>query len=122
VTQAVLKQVVCRRDELAPGQVIGARLGPIPIVVIRAMDGSLHALAATCLHQGGPLHKGRLYEHTISSNDVGEYIVDKTREILKCPWHGYEYDIRTGATVFDSRRRQRTFVVSEEGDDIVAQL
>lgn len=117
-----MKQTVCHKDELAPGQMKPAQLGPIQVVVVRAMDGSLHALAAKCLHQGGPLDRGKLYEHTVTTDDVGQYVMDADREILKCPWHGYEYDIRTGQTVFDETRCLQTFVTREEGDQVVVEL
>jgi nitrite reductase/ring-hydroxylating ferredoxin subunit len=117
-----LKQAVCHKDELAPGQMTSAQLGPIRVVVIRAGDGSLHALAAKCLHQGGPLDRGKLYEHTVTTDDVGQYVMDAEQEILKCPWHGYEYDIRTGRTVFDETRCLQTFTTREEGDQITVEL
>lgn len=117
-----MKQVVCHKNDLAPGQMTSAQLGPIRVVVIRAMDGTLHALAAKCLHQGGPLDRGKIYEHTVTTADVGQYVMDPDREILKCPWHGYEYDIRTGQTVFDETRCLQTFVSREEGDQITVEL
>ncbi len=117
-----MKQTVCHKDELAPGQMKAVQLGPIRVVVIRAMDGSLHGLAAKCLHQGGPLEYGKLYDHTVASAEVGEYVMDAGRDILKCPWHGYEYDIRTGQTVFDETRCLQTFVSREEGDQITVEL
>lgn len=117
-----MKQVVCRTEELQPGEMKPAQLGPIRVVVVRAADGTLHGLAAKCLHQGGPLERGRLYDHTVTTSDVGEYVMDSDREILKCPWHGYEYDIRTGQTVFDETRCLQTFTVREEGDEITVEL
>lgn len=117
-----MKQVVCGADELAPGQLRAAQLGPIRVVVIRSADGSLHALAAKCLHQGGPLEHGRIYEHTVSTDDVGRYETEPGREILKCPWHGYEYDIRTGRTVFDPSRCLQTFPVREEDGNVTVEL
>ncbi len=117
-----MKQVVCRKEELGPGEVISGQVGPIPVVVIRASDGSLYALIAKCLHQGGPLDKGKLYDHMTPVDDVGCYVPDKAHEILKCPWHGFEYDIRTGCVVADPSRRLQQFTVLEEGDEIVVEL
>jgi nitrite reductase/ring-hydroxylating ferredoxin subunit len=116
-----MKQTVCRTHELAPGQMISGQVGPIPVVVIRAADGTLHAMVAKCLHQGGPLDKGKLYEH-MSTAGIGEYIPDKGYEILKCPWHGYEYDITTGCVIADPCRRLQQFNVREEGDEVVVEL
>lgn len=117
-----MKQVVCHKEELSPGEMRPAQLGPIRVVVVRAMDGTLHALAAKCLHQGGPLDEGAIYDHTASTSEVGEYRTEPDREIIKCPWHGYEYDIRTGQTVFDETRCLQTFVSREEGDQIVVEM
>ena len=116
-----MRQTVCRTSELGPGEMVRGQVGPIPVVVIRASDGTLHGLVAKCLHQGGPLDKGKLYEHMSPSDDVGQYVCAGT-EILKCPWHGYEYDIRTGAVIADPSRRLQQFTVLEEGDDIVVEL
>jgi nitrite reductase/ring-hydroxylating ferredoxin subunit len=116
-----MKQTVCRTNDLSPGQMISGQLGPFPLVVIRANDGTLHAMVAKCLHQGGPLDKGKLYEH-VSAECLGEYIPDKGYDILKCPWHGYEYDIKTGCVLADPTRRLQTFIVREEGDEIVVEL
>ncbi|TNC25114.1 Rieske (2Fe-2S) protein [Amycolatopsis alkalitolerans] len=117
-----MKQVVCPVSELDSGEMRQVQLGPIRVVVVRGEDGSLHALAAKCLHQGGPLEYGRLYEHHATTKEVGEYQLEPGREVLKCPWHGYEYDIRTGCTVFDPGRAVPTFPVFEEDGQIVVQL
>ena len=117
-----MEQTVCRTHELGPGEMISGQVGPIPVVVIRASDGTLHAMVAKCLHQGGPLDKGRLYEHMTSVDDVGEYVPEKGIEILKCPWHGYEYDIRTGCVLADPTRRLQQFNVREDGDEIIVEL
>ena len=116
-----MKQTVCRTSELLPGEMVSGQVGPIPVVVVRATDGTLHAMVAKCLHQGGPLDKGRLYEH-VTAEDIGEYIPEKNCEILKCPWHGYEYDIRTGCVLTDPSRRLQQFNVREEGDEVVVEL
>jgi nitrite reductase/ring-hydroxylating ferredoxin subunit len=116
-----MQQTVCRTHELAPGELIKGQVGPFPVVVIRANDGTLHAMVAKCLHQGGPLDKGKLYEH-VTGEGIGEYIPDKDFDILKCPWHGYEYDIRTGCVLADPSRRLQTFIVREEEDEIIVEL
>jgi nitrite reductase/ring-hydroxylating ferredoxin subunit len=116
-----MKQVVCRTNELGPGEITRGQVGPIPVVVIRSNDGTLHAMVAKCLHQGGPLDRGKLYEH-MTPGELGEYIPKEGCEVLKCPWHGYEYDIRTGCVVADPSRRLQLIAVREEGDEIVIEL
>ncbi len=117
-----MKQVVCRTSELGPGELTRAQVGPIPVVVIRASDGTLYGLVAKCLHEGGPLDAGKLYEQMTPGVELGEYIPDGGCEVLKCPWHGYEYDIRTGCVIADPSRRLQQIAVREEGAEIIAEL
>jgi nitrite reductase/ring-hydroxylating ferredoxin subunit len=105
---------VCASDELPAGHKIATRLGPMPVVVVRAPDGSLHALLDKCLHQGGPLSWGRLGSDSSGSCDVGDYRRERAGEIIRCPWHGFEYDIRTGCLLAEPSRCLRTFTVTED--------
>jgi nitrite reductase/ring-hydroxylating ferredoxin subunit len=116
-----VKQVICAAADLAPGQMVAGKLGPMPIVVVRTEDGQLYALLDKCLHMGGQLSKGRLLTAQ-GGERCGEYVEQTGRFVVKCPWHGYEYDVRTGATLFDERVRLRTFSVREEDGQIVAEI
>lgn len=115
-----MKQTVCDIDALAPGHMVATSLGPIPVVVIRSRDGSLYALTDSCLHHGAKLSKGAVLNR-LDPAGPGDYRPDPDGEVLRCPWHGYEYDIRTGCTVFDHTRRVRTFTVREEHGQIVVE-
>jgi nitrite reductase/ring-hydroxylating ferredoxin subunit len=64
--------------------------------------GELYALAGVCPHAGGPLGQGALHGTT-----------------LVCPWHGWEYDCRTGVNEFDEDVKVDSFAVRAEGDDIL---
>jgi nitrite reductase/ring-hydroxylating ferredoxin subunit len=120
--RAGLRVEVCASDELAPGHKVATRLGPMPVVVVRAPDGSLHALLDKCLHQGGPLSKGRLGAASAGSCDVGDYRLERSGEIIRCPWHGFEYDIRTGCLLAEPGRCLRTFTVTEDDGTIVVSV
>jgi nitrite reductase/ring-hydroxylating ferredoxin subunit len=87
-----------------------ARLGMLPIVVVRTLDGELHGLVDRCLHQGARLSGGRVLPH-------GEGGV---RDVLKCPWHGYEYEVRTGCALSDRRLTLERIDVRVEAGQIVA--
>jgi nitrite reductase/ring-hydroxylating ferredoxin subunit len=43
-------------------------------------------------------------------------------EILACPWHHWEFDIRTGKTIFESRQKVRSYEVSVESPEVMARL
>jgi 3-phenylpropionate/trans-cinnamate dioxygenase ferredoxin subunit len=64
------------------------------------VDGEFYALRNRCPHQGGPLCKGRL-SGFVTAKVPGEYEYTRKGEILRCPWHGWEYDIKTGQSWVD---------------------
>lgn len=115
-----MKQIVCAAADLAPGAMLPARVGTMPIVVIRTRDGDLHGLFDRCLHMGSSLSQGRLLTAQ-TGEGCGDYIEETGRYVVKCPWHGYEYDVRTGATLFDTQVRLRTITVREVAGQIVAE-
>jgi nitrite reductase/ring-hydroxylating ferredoxin subunit len=115
-----VKQVICNSDDLPAGGMVGGKLGPMPIVVIRTEDGRLYGLLDKCLHMGGQLSKGKIYTAQ-GSDGCGRYVEETGRLVVKCPWHGYEYDLETGATLFDDGLKLRTFNVRDEGGEVVAE-
>jgi nitrite reductase/ring-hydroxylating ferredoxin subunit len=107
------KYVIARTRDILPGrrklvEVKGRRL------VIFNLDGEFFAVSDRCPHQGGPLSKGKLTGF-VSSPEPGRYCYSRKGEVIRCPWHAWEYDIRTGKSWCDPRRTQvRRFVVSVE--------
>jgi nitrite reductase/ring-hydroxylating ferredoxin subunit len=118
-TGSATSVVVCAAADLAPGEMIGARLGMLPILVIRTADGELHGFEDRCLHQGARLSGGRLLP-AAADEAVGAHAMDDAREVVKCPWHGYEYDVRSGCAVFDRRLALRRVRVGEQDGLIIA--
>ena len=112
-----MRHVVALAADLPPGQRKIVNAGGREIGVFN-INGDLHALRNACPHKGGPLCLGRLRPLVVAP---GVYRVahERESEILKCPWHSYEFDIRTGRALFDPRLRVRTYPVRQEGDEIV---
>lgn len=111
---------VCAAAELAPGSMVQTTVGERAVVVARTEAGRLYAFSDRCLHQGAPLAHGRLLTD-VQGHRTGEYRLCTGRDIVKCPWHGYEYDVRSGCGLFDRRRRLRRVAVDERDGMIVAQ-
>jgi nitrite reductase/ring-hydroxylating ferredoxin subunit len=65
------------------------------------VGGTIFATDNTCLHQGGPLGEGEL---------VGDVVI--------CPWHQWEYNVRTGEIPGNSSAKVATYPVQVEGNDI----
>lgn len=81
------------------------------------VDGNYHGLRNICPHRSGPLCLGRLRPNV--EWDGREFVYDREDEVLKCPWHNWEFDIKTGECRVDPSLRVRSYRVEREGDDIV---
>ena len=79
-------------------------------------DGSYHALLNYCVHQGGPLCEGDVSGRTVVGDNGWEYI-DEDR-FVRCPWHGWMFDITDGRCVDSEKYRTPTFEVEVEDGDI----
>lgn len=105
------KYIVATVDELQPGgrkmvEVAGRAIGLFNV------GGEYYALRNRCPHQGGPLCTGRM-AGWLEPGQPGEYIFSRPGEMLRCPWHGWEFDIRTGQSWFDpTRTRVRAYEVT----------
>ena len=61
-----------------------------------------------------PLCKGTVTGTTLPSKP-GEYIWAREGEIVRCPWHGWEFDITSGRSIFNPHRmRVKTYKVTVE--------
>jgi 3-phenylpropionate/trans-cinnamate dioxygenase ferredoxin subunit len=113
------KYIVAAIDDVPPGtrtivDVAGRQIGVFNI------DGELFALRNRCPHQGGPLCEGRLAGF-LESAGPGDFRYSRPGEILRCPWHGWEYDIRTGQSYFNPAQiRVRSYEVAVEPGATIA--
>lgn len=79
------------------------------------VNGSFHAIRNNCPHQHAPLCLGPVGGTTLPGKP-GEYNYGREGEIIRCPWHGWEFDLTTGRSVFNPHRcRVRSFNVTVEG-------
>src|SRR5512134_2347766 len=93
------KYVVALVSEIPVGQrkiveVAGRLIG------VFNLNGEFFALRNRCPHQGGPLCQGRLSGRLLASVP-GQYDYSSPGEMLHCPWHGWEFEIKTGQSWFD---------------------
>ena len=91
---------VARADEVPAGSVTTAYAGSEPIALAH-VDGRFYAAQGECPHLRGPLGEGR---------------VDDC--VLTCPWHGWQFDLRTGENVFDLAIRLKTYEVRVEDGEV----
>ena len=93
---------VATTGEIAPGTALRVEVGDEPVAIFN-LDGEFYAIGDICSHAEASLSEGDIYG-----------------DIVECPLHGAEFDIKTG--------RQRTlpavtpvptFPVRVEGDDVL---
>jgi len=113
------RHIVANAAEIPPGgcklvTVNGRELG------IFNLKGAYYAVLNRCPHAGAALCKGHVVGLSISDSP-GEYRLERPGEMLKCPWHGWEFDIRTGQSWCDPQKiRVPSFPLAvEHGADIV---
>ena len=86
------------------------------------VEGRFVAYENRCLHQGGPVCEGRYFPRmTAVISPEGRVLgerYDRSEPHLVCPWHGWEYDLRSGHFCGNLARRLRSYPVELEGDDV----
>ncbi len=90
---------VATTAEILPGERKIVEVEGISIGVFN-VHGTYYALRNRCPHQGAPLCLGRVTGMALPSAP-GEYLWGREGEILRCPWHGWEFDILTGRSIFN---------------------
>lgn len=77
---------------------------------IYRVNGEYHAILSYCPHQGAPMCAG-LVSGTMLPSDVYDYEYGRVGEIIRCPWHGWEFDLRTGKSLFSDKIRVKKYQV-----------
>lgn len=73
------------------------------------IDGEYYALKNDCPHQRAPLCEGKL-GGTTESDTPGEFDWVKPGQVVRCPWHGWEFDVKTGESAFNPHKvKAKTF-------------
>ncbi|MBN9080385.1 MAG: 2Fe-2S ferredoxin [Rhizobiales bacterium 62-17] len=95
-------QVISHIDDFPPNTRKVVEVNGRSVVVFRVED-EFYALLNRCPHEGAELCKGRLGGLVVSS-EPGEYDMTQENQFLRCPWHGWEFDIKTGQSYCDPRK------------------
>ena len=91
---------VAAAADVKPGQGIVAEANGKTLAVFN-VDGTIHAINNTCCHREGPLGEGEL-----------------DGEIVTCPWHGWRFNVTTGACMNNPSGQVEAYEVKIEGDDV----
>jgi 3-phenylpropionate/trans-cinnamate dioxygenase ferredoxin subunit len=107
------RRVLAKASEVPPGTckivtALGREIGLFNIA------GEYFALSNRCPHKGAELCRGMIVA-LVASEGPGDYRLSRPGEFIRCPWHGWEFDIRTGQSWCDPNSvRARNFKVQVE--------
>lgn len=109
------KHMICKESELPPGERKIVEVGRRSIGVFN-VNGAYYAIRNSCPHQAAPLCQGKVTGTALPSQP-GEYLWGREGEVVRCPWHGWEFDITTGRSVFNPHKlRVKSYEVTVEKD------
>jgi len=114
------KQHPAGSANLAPGQkriieVAGKSIG------IFNVDGAYYALHNRCPHMGGNLCEGPVTGTTLQTDKV-EFNYGRQNELVRCGWHGWEFEIKSGRCLVHDKIRARTYTVTEEDGQLILHI
>lgn len=109
--------VVCPVDDLPDGQ---RRLVPTPrgVVGVFNIEGWYRAVKNVCPHAGAELCLGTV-SGTTEVDESGEITWVRENRILRCAWHGWEFDLADGLTLTTPKKRVAMYPVAVEDGEVV---
>jgi nitrite reductase/ring-hydroxylating ferredoxin subunit len=116
---------IAKAEEIGEGERIVVEVEGREIAVFQIGE-EYHAYVNWCAHQSGPTCEGRL-SGTMDAKfdrDTLETTLSYCREgeILNCPWHGWEYDIKSGECLSRDGKQLPSFPVEEKDGEIIVSL
>ena len=107
------RHVVAHVADIPPGDRLIVTIAGRSIGVFN-VNGTFYAVRNSCPHQGGELCLGPTVG-LATARRPGEIAYSREGEILRCPWHGWEFDLATGRSVFDPQRtRVKSYPIEVE--------
>jgi 3-phenylpropionate/trans-cinnamate dioxygenase ferredoxin subunit len=115
------KYVVAPVAEIPPGTQRKVEVGGRSVAVFN-VEGTFRALRDICPHKGAELSAG-VVVGSVSATEPGCYVYDASRTLVRCPWHGWEYDLVTGQSWVDpEKQRVRPYPVTVEAGETLFEL
>ncbi len=90
------------------------------------VGGAFYALRNICPHKRGPLCTGEVAGRSSADappSVTGGFVdYERDGEILRCPWHAWQFDIASGQCLVDPDVRVKTYPIIVDGDDLIVDL
>jgi nitrite reductase (NADH) small subunit len=106
-------------DVITNGRVIATIKGME--IGIFHVNGEFYAWRNVCPHAAAPVCEGQVCGTRLPSL-VYEYAYGKDREVVRCPWHGWEFDLQHGRHLANTDMNLRGFPVKVDENDLFVLL
>jgi nitrite reductase/ring-hydroxylating ferredoxin subunit len=116
----VEKYVAAAVNDLVPGRARLVTLGGIEIGLFLSASG-YRAYRNFCPHAGAPICRGEI-TRAAAAPPMGGSEYPAAREILRCPWHAWEFDLETGENLAYPRCRLDAFPVEVVDGQLVVSI
>ena len=110
----------CRAEEVPAGERVICRLSGKSVGVFN-VGGEFFALHNRCPHKGGALCLGPVTGTTVPSDDF-RYVYGREGRLIRCAWHGWEFELETGRSLVDPAIRAKTFSVLVEDGNVYVMM
>lgn len=110
---------VCALEELERDGRLIARLDGREIGVLLGPDGRPRAIRNRCPHHGAPLCLGRVEPRLAGA--PGRY-EPSGQAVLRCPWHGWEFDLDTGRCLVEETMRVAVYPARVEAGRVLVEV
>ena len=111
------RHVVCSVAELPPGERKIVTIGKRSIGIFN-FEGTYRAFRNICPHHGAQICLGEVSK-MMAPSEPHEYVLSEDTLVLRCPWHGYEFNAETGEAVVADQLRVKVYPVSVEDGQVV---
>jgi len=104
------------------GQLCRVEVEKRALAVVRSEEG-VYVLRDTCPHQGAPLSGGHLTGYVPPCQPGAKIDIEAERGMVVCPWHGWEFDLKTGRSLVDpDKTRVRSYAARIEQGRVVVEI
>lgn len=107
--------------DIAPGGAVIVDAAKRSVGVFN-IDGAFYALLNVCPHKGAALCEGPVCGASPFTDKAGDFAYDAAAPVVRCAWHGWEFDIRTGEATAQPGLRARRFETSVEDGQVYVHL
>jgi nitrite reductase (NADH) small subunit len=96
--------------DFQPNSVALVNVGKLELGIVRWGEDEFFAVHNRCPHMAGPLCVGAVGPRlSCPTGDPERLEIDHENPVLACPWHRWEFDVRTGRALWDPGYRMKTY-------------